>query len=288
MGIAVTGGNGEFGRAVLAQLLAQSQSRAQEPVVATVRDISKADKRPGVDYRPGDFDDPVTLRSSLAGVDTVLVNATFFGADPSLRLPRVTAAIDAATSAGVRRIVLTSWPRLEKATMPSVQNYRELEAVLKAAGPAWTIVRLNIGLADALARDVVWGRQMGEIVAPARGASAAPAAISDLAAATAIALASPQHEGEVLELTGPDELDWNDLAAAAGVPFRAVSDQEYTAYLTEKFGLPPETAALLTALYRDFREGRSSTAGTLADLLGRAAVPGIEAVKARVAVFPTR
>ena len=74
----------------------------------------------------------------------------------------------------------------------------------------------------------------------------------------------------------------------AGVPFLAVSDQEYTAYLAEKFGLPPETAALLTALYADFREGRSSAAGTLADLLDRRAVPGIEAVKARVAVFPTQ
>jgi NAD(P)H dehydrogenase (quinone) len=284
MGIAVTGGNGEFGRAVLAQL----QSRAQEPVVGTVRDISKADRLPGVDYRPGDFDDPATLRTSLAGADTVLVNATFFGADPSLRLPRVTAAIDAATSAGVRRIVLTSWPSLEKATMPSVQNYRELEAVLKTAGPAWTIVRLNTGLADALARDVVWGRQMGEIVAPAQDASAAPAAISDLAAATAIALASAGHEGEVLEFTGPDELNWNDLSAAAGVPFRAVSDQEYTAYVTERFGLPLETAALLTALYTDFRGGRSSTAGTVADFLDRPAVRGIEAVEARVAVFPTQ
>ena len=282
MSIAVSGGNGEFGRAVLAQL----QNIAHEPLVATVRDISKADKLPGADYRPGDFDDPDTLRTSLAGVDTVLINATFFGTDPSLRLARVTAAIDAATSAGARRIVLTSWPKLEKATMPSVQDYRALEAVLKTAGPAWTIVRLNIGLADALARDVVWGRQMGEIVAPAQEASAAPAAISDLAAATAIVLASPQHEGEVLELTGPDELNWNDLSAAAGVPFRAVSDEKYTAYLTEKFGLPPETTALLTALYADFRGGRSSKTGTLPDLLDRTPVPGIDAVEARVALFP--
>jgi NAD(P)H dehydrogenase (quinone) len=282
MGIAVTGGNGEFGRAVLAHL----PNLAQGPVVATVRDISKAGKLPGVDYRPGDFDDPATLRASLAGADTVLINATFFGADPSLRLPRVTAAIGAATSAGVRRIVLTSWPKLENATMPSVQDYRELETVLRTAGPAWTIVRLNIGLADALARDVVWGRQTGGIVAPARDASAAPAAISDLAAATAIVLASPRHEGEVLELTGPDELNWNDLSAAAGVPFRAVSGQEYIAYLAEKFGLPPETRALLTALYADFRDGRSGATGTLRNLLDRPAVPGIEAVEARVALFP--
>jgi NAD(P)H dehydrogenase (quinone) len=284
MSFAVTGGNGEFGRAVLGQL----QNRTQEPVVATVRDISTANKLPGVEYRPGDFDDPATLRTSLVGVDTVLVNATFFGANPSLRLPRVTAAIDAATKAQVERIVLTSWPNLEKATMPSVQNYRELETALKAAGPSWTILRLNIGMADALARDVVWGRQMGELVAPAQNASAAPAAISDLAAATAIVLTSQQYEGDVMELTGPEDISWNDLARAAGAPFRAVSDKEYAAYLAEKFGFPPEGAALLTALYEDFREGRSSATRTLCDLLGRAAVPGIEAVEARVGLFPTQ
>jgi hypothetical protein len=91
--------------------------------------------------------------------------------------------------------------------------------------------------------------------------------------------------GPCFNAGGRDELNWNDLSAAAGVPFRAVSDREYTAYLTEKFGLPPETAALLTALYTDFREGRSSAAGTLADLLDRPAVPGSEA---RVAVFPAQ
>lgn len=282
MTIAVTGGNGEFGRAVLAQL----QEQTPEPIVATVRDISKADKLPGIDYRVGDFDDPGALQTSLAGAGTVLINATFFGADPSLRLPRVTAAIDAAAKAGVDRIVLTSWPKLERATMPSVQNYRALESAVKAAGPSWTILRLNIGMADALARDVVWGRQMGELVAPAQDASAAPAASSDLAAAAAIVLSGQQHDGNSLELTGPDDLGWDDLAEAAGVPFRAVSDEEYTAYLAENFRFPPDTIALLTALYADFREGRSSATGTLPNLLGRPAVPGIEAVEARVALFP--
>ena len=281
MSIAVTGGNGEFGRAVLAQL----RERTREPVVATVRDVAKAEPMPGVDHRPGDFDDRDALRASLAGVDTVLVNATFFGADPSLRLPRVTAAIETATIAGARRIVLTSWPGLETATMPSVQDYRELEGVLKAAGPSWTIVRLGVGLADALARDVVWGRQAGELVAPARNASAAPASISDLAEATAVVLMSRESEGAVLELTGSEELDWNDLARLAGVPFRAVSDDEYIAYLVDRFRFSPGAAAMLTALYADLREGRSGRTGTLARLLDHPVTPSIDAVEAQVALF---
>lgn len=284
MTIAITGGNGEFGKAVLAQL----SSRGQEPLIATVRDMSRISGLAGIDYRPGNFDDPRTLAASLAGVDTVLINAGFFGADPSLRLPRVSAAIAAATKAGVDRIVLTSWANLDRATISAVQNYRELEAILKAAGPAWTILRMNTGMADILVRDIVWGRQLGELVAPAKDAYAAPAAITDLATASAIVLADQGYSDTILELTGPDKLGWDDLAKAAGVPFRPVSDEEYIAVITEKFALPSDTAKMLAALYGDFRDGRSTPTTTLADLLGRKPLSSIEAVIQRVPRFSAR
>lgn len=284
MTIAVTGGNGEFGSAVLDHLT----DRTQQALVATVRDTTKGRRHAAVDYRPGNFDDPTTLRRSLTGVDTVLINATFFGADPSRRLARATAAIDAATQAGAARIVLTSWPDLENAAMPSVQNYRELEAAVKTAGPNWTIIRLNIGLADALARDIVWARKTGELVAPADGALATPAAITDLAAATATVLADGGHEGDTLELTGPDQLGWDDLAALAGTPFRAVTDEQYTAYLAESFALPDDLAELLTSMYADFRSPWASTpTTTAASLLSHPMLPGTQAVLKRAALFPT-
>jgi NAD(P)H dehydrogenase (quinone) len=283
MTIAVTGGNGEFGSAVITRLT----NLTDQPVVAAVRDVSKSRRLAGVDHRPGDFDDPGTLRASLAGVDTVLVNATFFGSDVTRRLPRVTAAIGAAADAGVQRIVLTSWPDLEHATVPVVQDYHPLEAAAKSAGPSWTILRMSAGIADAVARDVVWGRKTGELVAPAKDARATPAAVTDLADAAAAVLAQDGHEGEVLELTGPDAIGWDDLAKLAGVPFRAVPADEYVAYLTEKFRLPEAAARQLAALYADFRGPWASTpTTTVTDLIGRAAVPGTEAVRRRVAVFP--
>lgn len=230
---------------------------------------------------------PESLRASLAGVDTVLVNATFFGPDPTRRLPRVTGAIDAAADAGVGRIVLTSWPDLENATMPTVQDYRQLEAAAKNAGPSWTIIRLGAGLSDAVARDVVWGRKAGELVAPAKDARVTPAAITDLAEAAAAVLTQAGHEGEVLEMTGPNAIGWDDLAKLAGVPFRAVPDDEYLAYLTETFSLPEAAARQLTALYADFRSPWASTpTTTVTDLIGHPALPGAEAVQRRVAMFP--
>jgi len=284
MTIAVTGGNGEFGRAVLESLA----ERAGEPVVATVRDLAKVQPVPGVDYRPGTFDDPETLRTSLAGVDALLMNATFFGADPALRLPRVAAAIGAAAQAGAGRIVLTSWPDLEHATLPDIQDYQLLEALVQTAGTAWTIVRLGHGLADAVARDVVWGKAGGELVAPAAGARVTPAAVTDLAEAAATVLAAPGHESAMYELTGPDQVTWNDLAGLADVPFRAVTDDEYRDYLS-RFSLPAATVQQLIGLYAEFRSGWNSTpTPALARLIGRAPVPGIEAVSRRVVRFPAR
>ena len=284
MTIAVTGGKGEFGRAVL-ESLAQ---RASEPVVATVRDLAKVEPLPGVDYRPGDFDDPDTLRGSLAGVDVLLVNATFFGADPALRLPRVSAAIRAAAEARVGRVVLTSWPDLQHTTFPVIQDYKQLEALVQTAGPDWTIVRLGYGLADAVARDVVWGKADGELVAPAAGARVTPADVTDLAAAAATLLATPGHESVVYELTGPDPLTWNELAGLADVPFRSVTDDEYRDYLT-RFSLSAAHVQQLIGLYAELRSGWNSTpTPTLGHLIGHAPVPGIEAVRRRVARFPAR
>jgi NAD(P)H dehydrogenase (quinone) len=282
MTIAVTGANGEFGRAVLRAL----GPRTREPLVATVRDLTSVDPLPGVDYRPGDFDEPDTVRASLAGVGVVLVNATFFGADSSLRYPRVRSAIHAAADAGVGRIVLTTWPDLSRATLPAVQDYKQLEALLKAAGPAWTIVRLGHGLPVALARDVVWGKIGGELVAPAAGARVTPAAPADLAEATAAVLAGSGHEGVVCELSGPETVTWDQLADLARVPFRPVSDEDYRDYLT-RFSLPAGTDQALIEMYADFRGDWAAAPTTaLADLIGRAPARGIDAVSDAVSRFP--
>jgi NAD(P)H dehydrogenase (quinone) len=282
MSIAVTGGNGEFGRAVLEAL----GKRAREPLVATVRELGTAQRIPGVDYRPGDFDRPDSLRASLAGVDTVLINATFFGADPSLRRRRVSSAVRAAAGAGVGRIVLTSWPDLDHATLPAVQDYKHLEALVTTAGPAWTILRLGYGLPVALARDVVWARAGGELVAPAAGARVTPADVTDLAEAAAVVLAQPGHDGAVHELTGPDSITWDQLAELAELPFRAVTDDAYRDYLAG-FNLPAEVAQQLIDMYADFRSDWASTPTlTLSELIEHVPVPGIESVSRQVSRFP--
>jgi NAD(P)H dehydrogenase (quinone) len=149
MRIVITGANGEVGRGVLEAVAARLP---EADLVATVRDTARAADlvARGIDVRPGDFDDPDVLRDSFADADLVFVNTTFFGAEPEVRGRLVENAVRAAASAS--RIVLTSWPDVEKAALPHVSDFAKSERLLREAGPAWTILRLGYGIADALAR----------------------------------------------------------------------------------------------------------------------------------------
>ena len=194
----------------------------------------------------------------------MFINATFFGAATELRGERVATAIGAAAEAGASRIVVTTWPNLDRATLPNVQDYARSERLVRKAGPSWTILRLGYGLADAAARDVIWARRDGELIAPAGRARCVPAAASDLADAAAITIARPGHENTTYELTGPRAIDWSDLAALAGsidgrsIRYRAVEDDEYREYLAAR-GIPGPVTDGLLGLYAEFRSGWAAT-----------------------------
>jgi NAD(P)H dehydrogenase (quinone) len=286
MRIAVTGANGEFGRGVI-DLLAELVPASD--LIATVRDADKsADLRErGIEVRPGSFDEPSRLEHAFDGADVVLVNATFFGVEPQLRGTRFAAAIDAAVGAGAQRVVLTSWPDLEHTDLVLVQDYAASEAHLRETAPRWAILRMGFGLSDALARDIAWARRDGELTAPAHGARTAPAAPSDLAAATAHALTATDLDGTVYELTGTRTIDWRELAALASeiegatIAYREVDEAGYREYL-DGHGIPAAFADGLLDLYAAYRSGWASTpTGTLEQLLRRAPIDPIEVVRRR-------
>ena len=287
MSIVITGANGEFGRAVLTAVAAL---RPGERLVASVRDVVRAAdlKERGFDVRPGSFDQPDELRAAFHDADTVFINATFFGVATELRGERVARAIGAAAEAGASRIIITTWPNLDHATLPQVQDYPQSERLVRATGRSWTILRLGYGLADAVARDVIWARRDCELTAPAGHARCAPAAVSDLADAAALTIAEPGHENRTYELTGPRAIDWDDLAALAGsidgrsIRYRPVDDDEYREYLAAR-GLPGQVADGLLGLYAEFRSGWAATPSPdLGRLLGRDPVDTVEAVSQRV------
>ena len=106
-----------------------------------------------------------------------------------------------------------------------------------------TILRLTSDMAALVAREVRWAVAAGTLTAPARQARTTPAAITDLAEATANVLRESGHEGVTYELTGPDPVSWDDLAALASsisgknVRYQPVDDREYREHVTA-LGIP--------------------------------------------------
>lgn len=287
MSIVITGANGEFGRGVLNAVAALVPG---ERIVASVRDVARAAdlEERGFEVRPGSFDQPDEILTAFNGADTVFINATFLGTATELRGQRVATAIRAAADAGASRIVVTTWPNLDHATLTNVQDFVGSERLVQKAGPSWTILRLGYGLADAAARDVIWARRDGELTAPAGHARCVPAANSDLVHAAAATIVEPGHENTRYEVTGPRAIDWCDLAALAAsidgsdIRYRAVEDDEYRIYLAAQ-GLPGQVIDGLLGLYAEFRSGWAETPSPdLGRLLGRDPVDTLDAVSQRV------
>lgn len=201
--IVITGGNGEFGRLVAGHLLDHLPAGK---VTVTVREPRKAGplKDRGADVRHADFDEPATLVRAFKGADTVLINGTSYGTDPARRAQQHAAAITAAAGSGAGRLVITTWQDLDHCPMPEVSDYPATEARARAARTPVTIMRLTSDLAALVARDVRWAVAAGTLTAPAGQARITPAAVTDLAEATANVLREAGHEGVTYELTGPD------------------------------------------------------------------------------------
>jgi NAD(P)H dehydrogenase (quinone) len=188
-------------------------------------------------------------------------------------------------TAGARRVVFTSWSRLEAYRPERVEDYARTEQALATCGLRWTVLRQTYGLAAALARDVRIALTAGVLAAPAGAARTTPAALDDLADATAAVLASDGHDGATYELTGPDAIDWNDLAALASrlsggqVAYRPTPDAEFRTASVEG-GFPEAAVRELLELYAAFRAGWVATPSEdLTRLLGRPATPSLEAVR---------
>jgi NAD(P)H dehydrogenase (quinone) len=282
--IVVTGGNLEFGRLVAGHLLDHLPAGQ---VAVTVRDPAKAGplQDRGADVRHADFDEPATLAGAFQGAGTVLINGTNYGVDPATRARRQAAAITAAAQSGARRLVVTTWQDLDHCPMPEIWDYRATEARARAAGSPVTIMRLTCDLAALVARDVRWAMAAGTLTAPAGQARITPAAIADLAEATANVLREAGHEGVTYELTGPSPVSWDDLAALASalsgknVRYQPVDDHEYREHVAA-LGVPPAAIGMLLDYYAAVRGGWAGSPTTdLARLLHRAPGSTIEAVR---------
>ncbi|TVL89403.1 NAD(P)H-binding protein [Streptomyces sp. SAJ15] len=164
-----------------------------------------------------------------------------------------------AAERGVERLVYLSVRGGEQA---GDQDLLSKEAIVKEAGPTWTILRpswfaQNFGELFILADGVA----AGELRLPTGDGREPFVDAEEIAAVAVAALTEDGHGGQTYELSGPRSLSFGEavaeIAEATGREIRYVplTEEEYAAELTAQ-GLPPEVVTLLNELFRRVRENR--------------------------------
>jgi uncharacterized protein YbjT (DUF2867 family) len=223
--VAVAGGSGFIGRAIVGRLAAIPGLRirvmTRDPDKARAR-IAAADT---IEFVAADVNDAARLTDAVTGADTI-VNAVQFDGYPvenparGLTFNRVdyggtVALIAAAKAAGVSNFIYISGAAAdERSPNPAFRAKGRAERALRDAGLAYTILRPSLvygpddrvvsGLAKAL-------RMTPVMLVPGSGQQRLqPLLVDDLAACVALAIGGRGRNG-IFEIGGPDAMSFDDL-----------------------------------------------------------------------------
>ena len=200
----IIGCTGTVGSVVMKKLAEQG---------VTVRCMSRsADKLRGVPWGVegwiADLDDEDSLAGAFSGVDSVfLVNTVGLN-----ETRQGLAAVEAARSAGVKKIVYLSVSMPEGSTqIPHFGSKIPVENAIKESGIAYTILRPNNFFQNDLAlKDTIM--QYGLYLPPLGKIGLNRVDVRDIAECAVHALTGQGFEGQTYTLHGPDTLTGNDIA----------------------------------------------------------------------------
>jgi uncharacterized protein YbjT (DUF2867 family) len=257
----VTGATGNVGAELISALI-----RAGEPVRAVIRkDADRAKLAGGAEGFVGDLNDPKSLAPALDGVRGAHLLAGYSGLDQLL--PEM-------KGVGVERVVLQSSSAAPSGDLTNaVAKYHILsERAVSESGLGWTFLQPNSFMSNALR----WLPQLqaGDVVRDAFPdvpiASIDP---RDVAAISAAALTTGDHDGQAYRLSGPESLLPAErlaiLARALGrdLRFEGQSDEEARAEMSEN--MPTEYVDAFFRFFRDGEVDESTVLPTVNEVLGR-------------------
>ena len=155
--------------------------------------------------------DRESLERSFRGCDVVLLIPSL--AMIEVRVQEHHEALAAARAAGVSRVVFSGFMATSLDSPYIIAPYYAYaELKLRQSGLGWTILRDGI-CSEPLVSCVPEFVQLGRVPFPAGRGRAAYISREDLARATAAACLNSAHIGELYELTGPEALSINQVAA---------------------------------------------------------------------------
>lgn len=205
--IVVTGATGTIGSRVL-RLLSKQGHRTR----ALSRDPSRGERLPHVEWTEANLSEPETLPPIFEGADRLFLLTG--NAQSMARLQKN--AIDAASDAGIEHVVKLSARGAHPESKSAIGRWHhEVETHLKAAGPAWTMLRPHVFMQNLLGQ-AERIRSRGEIRA-ASGEGRIPFIDTrDIADVAAGVLIDDGHAGETYLLTGGVALDYHQVADVIG------------------------------------------------------------------------
>ncbi|GAA3601172.1 SDR family oxidoreductase [Kineosporia mesophila] len=271
MSLAISGASGAFGRAAAEYLLHHTDPG--QVVLTTRRPGALSDLADrGADVRHADFNDPASLDAAFRGVERLLLISIDTIGD---RVAQHRAAITAAAAQGVGHVVYTSVPEPVPGNPALVvPDHADTEQALRDSPMTWTFLRNNL-YAHLQAGSIAQAAATGHLVTNGGAGAAAYVSREDCAAGAGAVLAQGGHENRAYDVTGPQALTADDLAALATrrsgreVEVVHLDDDAYTAALREA-GLPEPVAHLLATFGAATRGGYLSTVTpVVADLTGR-------------------
>ena len=261
--ILVIGATGNVGRHVLSQLHAIGAA----DIRALVRPGKAAQLPDGVDIATGSLDDPYGMTAALTGVKTVFLVWPFLTTDGA------PAALEAIGQHAQRLVYLSSigvGGRPEEQADPIFKLHADMERLIEACGPAWTVLR-----SDTIASNTLGWAEQVRTAGVVRGPLTAPTAVidpRDIAAVAARALTDDAHVGATHRLTGPQVISRPEQVQAIGeaiarqLHFEEVPVQDARAQMLADGRPPALVDALLSAA--ETRSASTLVTSTVADLTG--------------------
>lgn len=249
------------GRSKIGSALTESLRERGERVRVLIRDQEAVPAGDGVETVVGDLAQPDSLRAAMSGVEKV-----FLLSSPHRDAVRWHQnAIDAARAAGISLLVRSSIIGADRNTPAEFVNaHTQCDEYLQQSGLNYVIVRPNLFLQNVPESTIPSIDADGNFYVDAGDARISMVDTRDVAAVASVVLTEGGHEGGQYDVTGPEALSYQDVAAKLSsklgrqITYVDAPDDAVRSTLLS-FGLDQWFVDALVGLYQDYR--RSGTDG---------------------------
>ena len=278
MKIAVTAVRGQLGGAI-AQVLVQEIGKNQ--VIGITRSPEKV-QHLGFEIRKGDYNDRDAFEKALQGVDAVLLVS---GNDaPDKRIGQHRNVIEAAKSAGVKKIVYTSiiGDPEQTAFSPVIKSNRQTEEDVMASGLDWAIGRNGLYIEPDLEYIPTYA-EVGKITNSAGNGKCAYTSRTELGLAYAKMLLEDKHNNATYNLVG-EPITQQDLANAINqvygtqLNYESMSVEDYINERKEALG--DFIGTIIGGIYEGISNGAFDPISDYEKATGRKHRPALDMIKA--------